>query len=169
MPAAPTIISGSGSAASRRYGVATRTVNKRRIVPMRLLLHRASGIVLAQTHKGAPFITMTDAPDNDSYWDSLCKQCGLCCFEKLENERGTIFYTQTPCRYLDVNSRRCKVFERRFEINPGCVKLTSELVPALHWLPRDCGYLQQASRLPDEPRRGKGRRGKSRKRKKNLR
>lgn len=83
---------------------------------------------------------MNDKNDDDSQWDSLCNQCGLCCFEKLEDSRGKIIYTQTACRYLDVITRRCKVFERRFEINPNCVKLTAELVPQLHWLPASCGY-----------------------------
>ena len=108
---------------------------------------------------------MTDVFNNDNHWDGLCKQCGFCCFEKLEDERGTIFYTQTPCRYLDVTTRRCKVFERRFEINPSCVKLTPELVPTLRWLPVDCGYRQAAAAAlpPMEPRRSRRRRGKGRK------
>jgi len=106
---------------------------------------------------------MTDAFNNDDYWDSLCRQCGLCCFEKLEDERGTIFYTQTPCRYLDVTTRRCKVFERRFEINPSCVKLTPELVSTLRWLPGDCGYRQAAAQAPIEPCPVGRRRGRDRK------
>jgi uncharacterized cysteine cluster protein YcgN (CxxCxxCC family) len=83
---------------------------------------------------------MYDYPAEDPDWDSRCKQCGRCCFEKIEDERGNIFYTQTACRFLDVISRRCKIFERRFEINPSCIKLTPELVQTLRWLPRDCGY-----------------------------
>jgi uncharacterized cysteine cluster protein YcgN (CxxCxxCC family) len=85
---------------------------------------------------------MADCPVEDPDWDSRCLQCGRCCFEKIEDERGTIFYTQTACRFLDVISRECKIFERRFEINPDCVKLTPELVATLRWLPRDCGYRQ---------------------------
>lgn len=86
-------------------------------------------------------------------WDSLCRQCGRCCFEKIENERGTIFYTQTACRYLDVITRQCKIFDRRFEINPECVKLTPELVPTLRWLPTDCGYRQPTTeQLKPAPR-----------------
>lgn len=108
---------------------------------------------------------MTDAVNNDTRWDSLCNRCGLCCFEKLEDERGTIFYTQTPCRYLDVTTRRCKIFERRFEINPSCIKLTPELVRTLHWLPNDCGYRRSTVELPVEPRRA-GRRRKGRKQEK---
>ena len=73
-------------------------------------------------------------------WESKCRQCGFCCFEKYENDNGTIFYSQTPCRYLDVVTRQCKVYERRFEINPDCIKLTPELVSKLKWLHPDCGY-----------------------------
>jgi uncharacterized cysteine cluster protein YcgN (CxxCxxCC family) len=83
---------------------------------------------------------MADCSVEDTDWDSRCKQCGRCCFEKIEDERGNIFYTQTACRFLDVISRECKIFERRFEINPSCIKLTPELVQTLRWLPRDCGY-----------------------------
>ena len=78
---------------------------------------------------------------DDAKWDAICKQCGSCCFEKLENERGQIVYTGSACRYLDLASRRCKIFENRFAINPSCVKLTPELVPRLRWLPGDCAYL----------------------------
>lgn len=83
---------------------------------------------------------MTESTSESPEWDSLCKQCGRCCFEKLEDARGKIIYTQTACRYLDVISRQCKIFERRFEINPHCVKLTADMVPILKWLPPDCGY-----------------------------
>ncbi len=83
---------------------------------------------------------MTESRADDSEWENRCKQCGLCCFEKIEDERGNIFYTQTPCRYLDVVNRRCAIYERRFSINPVCIKLTPELVPDLRWLPSDCGY-----------------------------
>lgn len=75
-----------------------------------------------------------------SGWESLCEQCGLCCFEKIEDESGTIFFTQTPCRYLDVVTRKCKVYKRRFVINPECVKLSPELVREIRWLHDGCGY-----------------------------
>lgn len=77
---------------------------------------------------------------NDSEWESICRRCGLCCFEKIETESGAVFYTQVPCRFLDVVSRECTIYDRRFEISRDCVKLTPELVPQLHWLHPDCGY-----------------------------
>ena len=86
---------------------------------------------------------MTKCESNrQSPWENLCKRCGLCCFEKIENERGTIYFTRTPCRYLDVVTRECKVYERRFLINPECVKLTPALVRKIRWLHDDCGYRQ---------------------------
>jgi len=85
-------------------------------------------------------------------WDNLCRRCGLCCFEKFEDERGTITYTQVPCRYLDVISRCCKIYDQRFKINPSCIKLTPELVATLRWLPRGCGYLTTAGESPRKSR-----------------
>lgn len=94
-------------------------------------------------------------------WERLCRGCGLCCFEKYENANGSIFYTQTPCRYLDVVSRECRIYDNRFEINPECMKLTPYLVSTLSWLPRDCGYVdppqQDAAPVPYKGRRRKRR------------
>ena len=73
-------------------------------------------------------------------WESMCRRCGLCCFEKLEDENGTVFFTSTPCRYLDVVSRECRIYERRFAINPKCIKLTPDLIRKLNWLHDQCGY-----------------------------
>jgi uncharacterized protein len=77
---------------------------------------------------------------SQSEWEGLCEQCGLCCFEKLEDEDGRIFYTSTPCRYLDITTRRCKVYKKRFKVYKECVQLTPELVEKLNWLHRSCGY-----------------------------
>lgn len=75
-------------------------------------------------------------------WEKLCNRCGLCCFEKIEDESGAVFFTSIPCRYLDVVTRECRIYRRRFEIYPECVELTEELVRELSWLHDDCGYRQ---------------------------
>jgi uncharacterized cysteine cluster protein YcgN (CxxCxxCC family) len=80
--------------------------------------------------------------DNEQAWEAVCEQCGLCCFEKIENENGTIFFTSTPCRYLDITTRQCKIYDRRFYINPECVKLTPKTVRNIHWLHDECGYVK---------------------------
>ncbi len=77
---------------------------------------------------------------NEQAWEEICEKCGLCCFEKIEGDSGTIFFTQTPCRYLDIVTRQCKIYDRRFDINPECVKLTPELVRRISWLHDECGY-----------------------------
>ena len=78
--------------------------------------------------------------DHEAAWEALCEQCGLCCFEKYEDDAGTIFFTRTPCRYLDVVTRRCTIYDRRFDINPECIQLTEELVREIPWLHDECGY-----------------------------
>ncbi|MBP1753427.1 MAG: hypothetical protein H6Q57_2263 [Geobacteraceae bacterium] len=83
---------------------------------------------------------MDEKRQNSTKWENLCRQCGDCCFEKIEDESGAIFFTRTPCRYLDVTTRKCKIYGRRFEIFPECIQLTEALVRELTWLHDDCGY-----------------------------
>ena len=83
---------------------------------------------------------MITEPYTPEEWESLCEQCGICCLEKYEDDSGTIFFTQTPCRYLDLATRQCKIYKRRFEINPECIRLTEKLVRTLPWLHNGCGY-----------------------------
>jgi hypothetical protein len=85
---------------------------------------------------------MFNGMDDSLTWETICRHCGRCCFEKIEDDDGAIFFTSTPCRYLDVASRECVIYERRFEINPACMKLTEELVRNLNWLHDGCGYRQ---------------------------
>jgi len=73
-------------------------------------------------------------------WEQLCERCGLCCFEKIEDESGAIFFTSIPCRYLDVVTRECRIYHRRFAIYPACISLTEEMVRNLTWLHDECGY-----------------------------
>jgi len=77
-------------------------------------------------------------------WEKLCHQCGQCCFEKWVDEDGTIHPTRIACRFLDIHSRQCRVYHKRFEVGEGCVRLTPEVVATVQWLPEDCAYVQQA-------------------------
>jgi uncharacterized cysteine cluster protein YcgN (CxxCxxCC family) len=73
-------------------------------------------------------------------WEESCRRCGLCCFEKSVDLKGRFITTKTPCRYLDIISRECRVYDKRFEVGEGCVKLTPEVVRNADWLPEDCAY-----------------------------
>ncbi len=79
---------------------------------------------------------------SEQEWESLCKGCGKCCYEKLEEEDGTIIYTDVPCRFLDVTTKRCKLYEHRFEVCSDCLKLTEETLTERYWLPLSCGYVE---------------------------
>lgn len=75
-------------------------------------------------------------------WERLCRQCGQCCFEKWVDEDGTIHPTRIACRFLDIHSRQCRVYHKRFEVGEGCIKLTPDIVETVQWLPADCGYVR---------------------------
>jgi uncharacterized cysteine cluster protein YcgN (CxxCxxCC family) len=72
-------------------------------------------------------------------WESLCERCGRCCYEKYEY-RGQFFYTETPCEFLDRQTRHCRVYHERQDKQPECECLTPELVQS-GVLPDDCPYV----------------------------
>jgi len=79
--------------------------------------------------------------DSLTAWDDICERCGRCCYEKYEY-RVKIFYTDTPCQYLDTKTNLCKIYYQRAEIHPDCARLTPELVKA-GILPADCPYVKK--------------------------
>lgn len=80
-------------------------------------------------------------------WEALCHGCGQCCYEKWEEDDGTIVYTDTPCRFLDVGTKRCLLYEHRFEACHDCLALDLATLPERYWLPEDCGYVQYYRRV----------------------
>ena len=73
-------------------------------------------------------------------WEDICNRCGLCCFEKIIDEKNRVITTRVPCRFLDLFSRECKVYHKRFEVGEECQKLTPEVVATVNWLPDECAY-----------------------------
>jgi uncharacterized protein len=74
-------------------------------------------------------------------WEILCDGCGRCCLFKLEDEdSGEIFFTNVACRLLDSDTCRCMDYEYRFQLVPGCVKLTQQNIYDFNWLPDTCAY-----------------------------
>ncbi len=78
--------------------------------------------------------------NRDDSWEEKCRGCGRCCYEKLDID-GEIFYTDEPCEFLDLKTRRCAVYERRHEARPGCAPLTEKNV-RMGVLPADCPYVE---------------------------
>jgi len=75
-------------------------------------------------------------------WEAVCKQCGLCCFEKSTDALGQYHTTRVACRFLDVVERQCRVYHKRFSTGEECLKLTPEIIKTADWLPRECAYRQ---------------------------
>ena len=73
-------------------------------------------------------------------WEGICERCGRCCYEKYDY-RGKIYYTDTPCQYLDTTTNLCRIYRQRSKLHPECAQLTPELVKA-GILPSDCPYVK---------------------------
>ncbi len=59
--------------------------------------------------------------------ESLCDGCGQCCLHKLMDEdTDEIYFTNVACRQLNIKTCQCRNYERRFEFEPDCIKLTRE-------------------------------------------
>lgn len=74
-------------------------------------------------------------------WESLCDGCGRCCLVKLEDEdTGAIHFTDVACKLLDAGTCRCSNYANRQAHVPDCIKLTTEIVDSVPWLPPTCAY-----------------------------
>jgi len=82
---------------------------------------------------------MNPSPEHEA----LCRRCGRCCYVKMIIA-GRVITTTRPCPYLDVETKLCTVYERRFEVNPRCLDVES----GVKWgvFPADCPYVAD---LPD--------------------
>jgi uncharacterized cysteine cluster protein YcgN (CxxCxxCC family) len=85
-------------------------------------------------------------------WEALCDGCGICCLYKTEEEEGVeVLLTNIACRYLDLNTCTCQLYDERKSAMPTCIKLTPSKVKNIKWLPETCAYrlVLQGSPLPD--------------------
>lgn len=69
-------------------------------------------------------------------WENLCDGCGYCC---------AFGGTNIACPSFDHDTNRCKVYEKRLDVELCCEKVSPESVPRLHKagiLPDSCGYVR---------------------------
>ncbi len=85
--------------------------------------------------------TKTLAQMNAQEWESLCDGCGKCCLSKLiVDETDEIVYTSVACRLFDADRCACRDYQNRSEKVPDCIRLTTENIPTIAWLPQTCAY-----------------------------
>ena len=88
---------------------------------------------------------------DDAEWESLCDGCGQCCLNKLQDaDTDEIYFTNVACNQLNIKTCQCRNYERRFEYEEDCIKLTRENLTTFTWLPRTCAYrlLGEGGTLP---------------------
>ncbi len=124
-----------------------------------------------QHNERLPVLEMLGRTYSDRHWEDLCNRCAECCFES-EWVDGRWVSTGVPCRYLDLDTRNCKVYSSRFEAEPQCNKVNPSAVMQ-GMLPADCSYVEELQTIIEEdfegrdPRlRGRGRWKKSGRKKK---
>ncbi len=78
-------------------------------------------------------------------WESLCDGCGICCQIKFEQPDGQILFAGVACRYLDTESCRCRVYQKRAQVMEKCMLLSpANINDYLNWLPETCAYRRLA-------------------------
>lgn len=85
-------------------------------------------------------------------WEALCDGCGICCLFKIEDEdSGEVRLTNVACRFLDIETCTCQLYDQRKRAMPTCIKLTPSKVENLKWLPETCTYrlILKGKPLPD--------------------
>jgi uncharacterized cysteine cluster protein YcgN (CxxCxxCC family) len=74
-------------------------------------------------------------------WESLCDHCGRCCLHSLQDGKtGKITLLAVACRYLDISTCCCFIYEDRFKIDSTCIKLTPDKIRRIKKLPYTCAY-----------------------------
>lgn len=86
---------------------------------------------------------------SEAEWEAVCARCGKCCLIKIKCFR--VHFTNVACRYLNLETGSCPVYEQRRQIVPECMKLTPDNYKKLSKaLPKTCAYrwLKEKKCLP---------------------
>ena len=77
----------------------------------------------------------------EAEWDSLCDGCGRCCLEHATADDSKKLYAMdVGCELLDPKTAACNDYLNRQTHVPGCIKLNTNNIRDLMWLPPTCGY-----------------------------
>ncbi len=101
--------------------------------------HRACDRKTAATLRSSPLRSTSRDDEALQAHEARCLRCGRCCYAKLLVE-DRIIYTDIPCRYMDVETNLCRVYERRHEVNPDCLGVEAGTKRGV--FPADCPYVK---------------------------
>ena len=74
-------------------------------------------------------------------WESLCDNCGRCCLHGVrDGKTGKIKFIAVSCRFLDISTCRCLVYEDRKQTVPDCITLSPHKIRQIKRLPYTCAY-----------------------------
>jgi uncharacterized cysteine cluster protein YcgN (CxxCxxCC family) len=80
-------------------------------------------------------------------WESICRRCGICCYKKTRALAGLKIDFKNPCRFLDVKTKQCTVYDRRFDVCPTCKKVNIFKALFSPYLPESCAYVQKFRKM----------------------
>ena len=67
-----------------------------------------------------------------------------------DEETDDVFYTRVICHLFDRDKRLCTKYNKRCELVPECLKITSQNIDNISWMPKKCSYriLNETGDLP---------------------
>ena len=71
--------------------------------------------------------------------EELCSRCGRCCYKKVRFN-GIAYFTNVPCKYLDIKTNLCTIYEKRYKVKDGCIPWRQAIKTRA--LPADCLYVK---------------------------
>jgi len=78
---------------------------------------------------------------NRDEWERLCDGCGRCCLKKLTDEMTEeTWYTRVICRYFEENSGQCGCYDKRTQLVPDCLVVSTVDIASIPWMPDTCAY-----------------------------
>ena len=95
---------------------------------------QAAGGMPSQSTDKPAVVTYTGHDEN------ACLKCGKCCRLRVR-EAGEVFVLPwSRCEHLDLDTKMCKVYEKRFLVRPECLTVEQGIVDRSY--PRECPYVQ---------------------------
>ena len=74
-------------------------------------------------------------------WESLCDHCGICCLHSVQDGKtGKIKFLSVACKFLEVSTCRCMIYEDRLKVVSDCERLSPYKIKRIKKLPKTCAY-----------------------------